>query len=69
MGYLRTPRFAAALFAILAFAGPALSEDWPNRSITVVVPLGAGSASDIISRVVFEQVNELINRIKHGSSG
>jgi tripartite-type tricarboxylate transporter receptor subunit TctC len=35
---------------------PAAAQDWPARNITVVVPLGAGSASDVIARVVMDQV-------------
>src|SRR3954467_11245275 len=56
MGYLRMPGFAVALLAAFAFVNPALCDEWPSRTITVVVPLGAGSASDIIARVVMEQV-------------
>src|SRR5262249_35352944 len=42
--------------------GPAAAEDWPTRSITVIVPLGAGSASDIIARVVMEQVAKQVGQ-------
>jgi len=44
-----------SLFAPLAL-GPAAAQDWPSRTINVIVPLGAGSASDIIARVVMDQV-------------
>jgi tripartite-type tricarboxylate transporter receptor subunit TctC len=42
----------------LAAAAPAAAQDaaWPTRNVAVIVPLGAGSASDIIARVVMEQV-------------
>jgi tripartite-type tricarboxylate transporter receptor subunit TctC len=52
----------ALLGASAAFANPASAQDWPNRNITVVVPLGAGSASDIISRVVMEQVGKQVGQ-------
>jgi tripartite-type tricarboxylate transporter receptor subunit TctC len=40
----------------LAAVHPAAAQDWPAKNITVVVPLGAGSASDVIARVVMDQV-------------
>src|SRR3954453_13022689 len=39
-----------SLLAPLALA-PAPAQDWPSRTINVIVPLGAGSASDILARV------------------
>src|SRR3954463_5442263 len=50
-----------SLFAPLAL-GPACAQDWPTRNITVIVPLGAGSASDIIARVVMEQVGRQVGQ-------
>ena len=56
-GLLRTfVVWLAALSAALSATPPAAGQDWPARNITVVVPLGAGSASDIMARVVVEQV-------------
>src|SRR3954447_23055905 len=50
------------LVAALAAVHPASAQDWPSKNITVVVPLGAGSASDVIARVVMEQVAKQIGR-------
>src|SRR5438105_2376427 len=52
----------AALVSLVAFAAPASAQDWPSRTITVIVPLGAGSASDIIARVVMEQVGRQLGQ-------
>jgi len=52
----------AALASLVAFAAPASAQDWPARNITVIVPLGAGSASDIIARVVMEQVGRQVGQ-------
>ena len=46
----------------LAAVGPASAQDWPTRSVTVVVPIPAGVASDIVARVVFEQVGKRSGR-------
>ena len=51
----------ACLAAPLAFA-PAAAQDWPSRTINVIVPLGAGSASDIVARVVMEQVGKQLGQ-------
>ena len=63
MQHLRTLSSAAALLAAsVAFANPASAQDWPTHSVTVVVPVPAGVASDIIARVVFEQVGKQVGQ-------
>jgi tripartite-type tricarboxylate transporter receptor subunit TctC len=47
---------------LLAGSVPGLAEDWPSHNVTVVVPVPAGVASDIISRVVFEQVGKQVGQ-------
>src|ERR1700755_1545213 len=47
---------------LLAGLLPAVGEDWPTHNVTVVVPVPAGVASDIISRVVFEQVGKQVGQ-------
>jgi tripartite-type tricarboxylate transporter receptor subunit TctC len=49
---------AALLFAALAVASSAAAQDWPARNVTIVVPLGAGSASDIMARVIADQLGK-----------
>ena len=59
-------RDLALLFVYLALPfstiHPASAQDWPARNVTVVVPLGAGSASDIMARVVSDQLSRQLNR-------
>src|ERR1700716_433141 len=50
-----------AAIALAAF-GHASAQDWPTRSVTVVVPIPAGVASDIIARTVFEQVGKQVGQ-------
>jgi tripartite-type tricarboxylate transporter receptor subunit TctC len=52
----------AGLAISLSTSGPASGQDWPARNVTVVVPLGAGSASDIMARVVADQMGRQLNR-------
>lgn len=47
---------AAAYAALAMMAGPAQSQDWPTKTARVIVPFSAGSATDVVPRIVFEQV-------------
>jgi tripartite-type tricarboxylate transporter receptor subunit TctC len=53
----------AISLTLLAVAGlglitmPACAETWPTKSLRAIVPVGAGSTTDIIPRVVFEQLS------------
>jgi len=51
-----------AALALCLAAGAAFAQDWPTKSVTAVVPLGAGSASDIVARVVMDQVSKQIGQ-------
>lgn len=47
---------ASALLILLAGQPIACADTWPAKPIRAVVPFGAGSATDIIPRLVFEQL-------------
>jgi len=52
----------------------AFAQEWPQKTVKVVVPLGAGSSLDIITRIVFEQVSKqtgkpFVIENKPGASG
>jgi tripartite-type tricarboxylate transporter receptor subunit TctC len=49
-------------FLLGMFATLAAAQDWPTRNVTIVVPLAAGSASDITARAVAEQLGRQLNR-------
>jgi tripartite-type tricarboxylate transporter receptor subunit TctC len=57
---LRASAVVAAMFAIAA--GSALAQSWPAKPLRVIVPLTAGSATDVIPRIVFEQVSAQIGQ-------
>lgn len=54
--------WSAALMSLIAAAAPCAAQDWPSHNITVIVPLGAGSASDILARLVMEQVGRQVGQ-------
>jgi tripartite-type tricarboxylate transporter receptor subunit TctC len=55
---LNAPLVAAALTIAL----PAAAQEWPTRNVTVIVPVGAGSASDTLARLVMEQAGRQLGR-------
>ncbi len=38
------------------------AQDYPNKSITAVVPFPAGGPSDVVARIVTDQMGKLLNR-------
>ena len=43
----------------MALAGVALAQAYPARSVRIIVPLGTGSASDAMTRIVAQKLNEV----------
>ena len=71
MNLLRTLAAAATL---LAFAAPAVAQQYPDRPISLIVPWGAGGGSDATARIVAQlleaklgQPINVINRTGGGS--
>lgn len=58
----RAPLFFVIALATLTAISAAKAEDWPTRPIRAIVPLSAGSAVDIIPRIVFEQVSKQLGQ-------
>jgi tripartite-type tricarboxylate transporter receptor subunit TctC len=50
-------RIALVCACLLSMQALAAAQSWPNRPIRVVVPFGAGSATDLVPRIVFEQLS------------
>ena len=51
---------SAALIA--GAASPAVAQSWPDRPLTMVVPFGAGSASDTVGRVLAAGLSEVLGQ-------
>jgi tripartite-type tricarboxylate transporter receptor subunit TctC len=54
----------ALVCSSIAFANlnAAWAENWPSRAIKAVVPFGAGSAADVVPRIVFDQVSKQVGQ-------
>ncbi len=46
------------LVAMLAAACPAQAQEWPGKSVRIVVPFGPGSTPDIVARLVAEHLQQ-----------
>jgi tripartite-type tricarboxylate transporter receptor subunit TctC len=57
-------RLTAALCALsMAALAPAVAQDsYPTRTITMIVPFAAGGTSDVIARVVAEQMGSILGQ-------
>jgi len=48
--------------ALVAGLAPARAQDYPSRSITVIVPFPAGGASDVVARIVGNQMSKILGQ-------
>jgi tripartite-type tricarboxylate transporter receptor subunit TctC len=56
---LRSLAAVAAGVAALACAGtPAQAQDWPQRPVRLILPLGAGSATDVTARLFADRLKD-----------
>ena len=50
--------FGVLLAALQAIAVPALAQDWPAKTVKIIVPFGAGSTPDIVARLIAESLQQ-----------
>jgi tripartite-type tricarboxylate transporter receptor subunit TctC len=50
--------FLLACVLGMSFLGPAAAQNWPERTVTLVVPFAAGSATDVLGRVLASALSE-----------
>ena len=51
-----------ALFSLLAFAGPAGAQNWPDRPIKLLVPFAAGGNIDVTGRLMAARLSEVLGQ-------
>ena len=54
--------FAALVAAGLAALSPASAQSWPNQRVTIVVPFGPGSVTDILARIFADEMGRRWNQ-------
>ncbi len=68
-------RFVLTLFLLLATAMPGLAQDWPPKTVRIVVPFGPGSTPDIVARLIADGLikkypdSAFVVEYKPGASG
>ena len=59
---MRPIRLMPVVVLGLALTFKAEAQEWPTKPITAVVPFGAGSVTDVLPRVVFEQLSKQLGQ-------
>jgi tripartite-type tricarboxylate transporter receptor subunit TctC len=53
---------AVVIAATWASIGGATAQNWPARPMTMVVPVAAGSSSDVVGRILAQRLSELLGQ-------
>jgi tripartite-type tricarboxylate transporter receptor subunit TctC len=61
---LRTPAigFLCLLPALLAYAAPVAADDYPSRSIRLIIPFAPGGSNDVVGRIIANQLGEKLGK-------
>jgi tripartite-type tricarboxylate transporter receptor subunit TctC len=51
-----------ALLALTSLAGAATAQDFPNRTLTMVIPFAAGGPTDVLGRIIAARMGELLGQ-------
>src|SRR5262249_50775892 len=51
-------RFALALFGLLFAWVPAAAQDWPTKTVRIIVPFGPGSTPDMVGRLIADHIQQ-----------
>ena len=49
-------RLALVLLALLAASLPAFAQDWPTKTVRIIVPFGPGATPDIVARLLADRL-------------
>src|SRR5437588_12929006 len=56
-------RLTAAIFAILlTFCGAATAQNYPSKSLTMIIPFAAGGPTDVLGRVIAQRMSEIMGQ-------
>jgi tripartite-type tricarboxylate transporter receptor subunit TctC len=58
-----TGAFSALFVLAIAYATqPATAQDWPTRTLTLVVPWAAGGGTDVMARIIGRRMSEILGQ-------
>jgi tripartite-type tricarboxylate transporter receptor subunit TctC len=55
-------RFVVSLLGLLLAISPAAAQDWPTKSVKIVVPFGAGSTPDVVARLIADHLQKKLGQ-------
>src|ERR1700704_5804412 len=56
------PQFFALLLAAIAVGTPAAAQDYPTRTVRVIIPLGPGGGGDIFTRALTDELQKRLGQ-------
>src|SRR5258705_5805632 len=59
---LAMPLVAGALFMLMLAEAPAQAQDYPMKTVRVIIPLGAGGGGDIFTRALTDELQKRLGR-------
>ena len=59
---MKTRVHAAALAVLLGLASPAAAEDFPSRSMIMIIPFAAGGPTDVLGRIIAQRMGEVLGQ-------
>jgi len=59
---MRNIKVVACFAALTALSASAAAQEWPTRPVTMVVPYAAGSASDLVARIIAPRLSEHLGK-------
>ncbi|TCU06983.1 Bug family tripartite tricarboxylate transporter substrate binding protein [Rhizobium sullae] len=62
MRFITVAAMAASIASLAATAGKAQSQDYPSKTVTVIVPFAAGGNTDTFGRLVAEQLDKRLGQ-------
>jgi len=55
-------RFATALAAFALATAPATAQAWPDKTVRIIVPFGAGSTPDVVARLLADNMQKKLGQ-------
>jgi tripartite-type tricarboxylate transporter receptor subunit TctC len=59
---MRVTSFAATFVVVTLLVGPASAQKFPDRPLTMIIPVAAGGPTDVLGRVVAQRMGEVLGQ-------